>query len=134
MALTMFASTFYTMLWTLLLVVPGIVKGFSYALTPLVAIDHPDWGANRCITESRRLMAGNKWRLFKLLLSFIGWIVLIFAFVLASQIAINLGGSRMQPFLAFVLLAPNLLQPYVCTAFARFYEEILDEDESKGRQ
>ena len=115
----MLVYTTFLQLWSLLLFVPGIIKAFSYALTPFVAIDHPDWGACQCITESRRLMRGNKWRLFKLLFSFIGWLLLV---VMLSLV----------PFVGNI--APYLLEPYLGTAFARFYEDVLDEDESKGRQ
>lgn len=63
-------------LWTMLFIIPGIVKGFSYALTYYVKCDNPEMSANEAITESRRLMDGNKMRLFLLNLSFIGWIFL----------------------------------------------------------
>ena len=105
----------YMQLWLLLLVVPGIYKAFAYALVPYVAIDHPDWSANRCITESRRLMRGNKWRLFCLNFSFIGWYVLVF---LASMLPVLNG------------VAAYFLGPYVDTASARFYEELLDVDDA----
>ena len=66
-----FASSGLTCLWFLLLIVPGIIKGFSYAMTPYIAVDHPDWTANQCITESRRIMDGNKWRYFCLNMLFL---------------------------------------------------------------
>ncbi len=101
----------YTYLWTLLLIVPGIVKSFAYAMTPFIAVDHPDWTPNQCITESRRIMDGNKWRLFCLLFSFIGWWLLL---IVASIIP-------------FGCVAQILLQPYVMTAIAAFYEDIKGE-------
>ena len=97
----------YTQLWFLLLVIPGIVKSFSYAMTEYVAIDHPDWSADQCITESRRIMDGNKWRYFCLMFSFIGWYLLIF-------LAAPFGGG----------IAALFLQPYVQAASAAFYEDI----------
>ena len=60
--------TLYVSLWSLLLVVPGIVKAFSYAMSPFLLVDHPEMGAAESIDESRRLMDGNKWRLFVLCL------------------------------------------------------------------
>ena len=63
----------YVALWSLLLVIPGIVKSYSYAMAPYIMAEHPALTANEAITESRRIMDGNKWRLFCLDFSFIGW-------------------------------------------------------------
>ncbi|MBQ9748911.1 MAG: DUF975 family protein [Clostridia bacterium] len=60
-------------LWTLLLVIPGIVKSYSYALTYYLINDNPNLSANDAITESRKMMDGHKLDLFVLDLSFIGW-------------------------------------------------------------
>jgi len=54
----------FTLLWSLLFVIPGIIKAYSYRLTLYVAADHPELSPTECITESRRLMDGNKWRFF----------------------------------------------------------------------
>ena len=108
-------QTTFAQLWCLLLIVPGIYKMFAYAMTPYIAIDHPDWDACRCITESRRLMRGCKCRYFLLNLSFIGWYLLV---VLVSMVPV-VGG-----------IAAYFLEPYVGTACARFYEHLLDMDES----
>lgn len=64
-------SIFLT-LWGLL-IIPGIIKNYSYAMTFYVKNDNPTLSATQCITESRKLMRGNKWRLFCLDLSFLGW-------------------------------------------------------------
>lgn len=111
MAWTVMVQLTYITLWYFLLIVPGILKSFSYAMTKYVQIDHPDWGANRCIEESMRLMKGNRWRLFKLAFSFIGWILLP---VLVAPI--GLSG-----------LAMLFLVPYPSTAFACFYRQLLVE-------
>lgn len=111
MAWTVMVQLTYITLWYFLLIVPGILKTFSYAMTKYVQIDHPDWGANRCIEESMRLMKGNRWRLFKLAFSFIGWILLP---VLVAPI--GLSG-----------LAMLFLVPYPSTAFACFYRQLLVE-------
>ena len=65
-------------LWTLLLIVPGIIKSYSYAMTFYIKQDNddPNKNATDYITESRQMMDGNKWRLFCLDLSFIGWYIL----------------------------------------------------------
>ena len=101
----------YLQLWYLLLVIPGIVKTLSYAMTEFVAVDHPEWSANQCISESRRLMDGHKLQYLFLLVSFAGWIVLV---CLVSMLP--LVGNLAQWF----------FMPYFETAKAAFYEDLLD--------
>ncbi len=100
----------YVFLWSLLLIVPGVRAAFSYALMNYVRADHPDWGANQCLAESKRLMAGNRWRLFCLHLSFLGWFLLV---------PITLG------------LAMFWVMPYFRMTVAAFYEDLLDRDSAK---
>ena len=68
-----FVRGFYIYCWTCLFFVPGFIKTYSYAMTPYVLMEHPEYSANEAITESRRLMDGKKWNLFCLTFSFIGW-------------------------------------------------------------
>lgn len=63
----------YVFLWTLLFIIPGIVKAYSYAMTPFIMVENPELTANEAITASRTLMDGHKGDLFTLDLSFIGW-------------------------------------------------------------
>ncbi|WP_336511410.1 DUF975 family protein [Lactobacillus panisapium] len=73
-------SYIFQILWTCLLIIPGFIKSYSYALTPYIVSDLVASGhevhATTGITESRRLMNGHKWELFVLDLSFIGWTIL----------------------------------------------------------
>ena len=69
-------QSLFIALWSLLFVIPGIVKSISYSMAFYIKRDNPNMTANEAITESRRLMDGNKMRLFLLNLSFIGWIFL----------------------------------------------------------
>lgn len=105
----------YLNLWMLLFVVPALVKFYSYAMTEFVAVDHPDWNASQCITESRRLMNGNKLRYFCLHFSFIGWIALVLVIGTLPVV-----GN----------FAQWLFMPYFETAKAAFYENLLDCDAS----
>ena len=93
----------YSVLWTLLFVIPGIIKSFSYAMTPFILADHPEMTANEAITASRKLMDGHKWELFVLSLTFIGWQLLC---------ALTLGIGLLW------------LVPYQNAALAAFYREI----------
>ena len=75
---TLFMFNIFTALWTILFIIPGIIKGYSYAMTPYILKDkfaagQTDIGATEAITESRHLMDGHKMDLFVLDLSFIGW-------------------------------------------------------------
>lgn len=101
---TMLLSSVYQFLWMLLLIVPGIIKGYSYALTPYLLKDHPELKFNAAIEESMRLMSGNKMRFFLLDLSFIGWFLLGL---------ITFG-------IAFLWITP-----YWNTARAAFYEDLM---------
>ena len=68
----------FASLWALLLIVPGIIKGLSYAMTSYILVDYPELPANQAINLSRKMMYGRKFDLFYLYLSFIGWLVLCF--------------------------------------------------------
>ena len=71
----------FTFLWSLLFIIPGIVKAYSYAMTPYIVHDNPEMPVRECIRQSQRMMKGYKMKLFLLDLSFIGWILLgIFSF------------------------------------------------------
>ncbi len=66
----------FAFLWSLLLVVPGIIALYKYRQAIYLLFDHPEWGAYRCIQESKAMMRGHKWELFVLDLSFLGWYIL----------------------------------------------------------
>ena len=65
----------FIFLWSLLFVIPGIVKMYAYSMAYYIKLDHPDYGWKACIDESRQLMDGHKWEKFVLDLSFLGWII-----------------------------------------------------------
>lgn len=104
--ITMLLLGVYTVLWTLLLIVPGIIKSYSYMMTPYVLKDNPEMSGNAAIEESMRLMDGHKMDLFILHLTFIGWVILA---------CLTLG-------IGFLFLVP-----YIETAQAHFYEELKAE-------
>lgn len=95
----------YILLWSFI-PIAGYIKTFSYAMTPYILTENPGLTANQAITESRKLMDGNKWRLFCLSFSFIGWFLL----------CIFTG--------AFGIF---LLRTYQEASFAAFYREIKRE-------
>lgn len=69
-------SYVYTLLWSLLLVIPGIVKAISYSMVPFILSDNPEIGAARAVKLSMAMTQGHKWDIFVLYLSFIGWFFL----------------------------------------------------------
>ena len=66
----------FTFLWSLLFIIPGIVKGYAYSMAYYIKHDHPEYDWKQCIDESQRYMKGHKWQLFCLDFSFIGWLLL----------------------------------------------------------
>ena len=68
-----FMTSLLIFLWMLLFIIPGIIAAYRYALAPYLMAENPNMGVMEAISRSKELMAGNKWRLFCLHLSFIGW-------------------------------------------------------------
>ena len=103
----------YTFLWTLLLIVPGIIKSYSYAMTYYVLRDCPELKFNGAIERSMAMMQGHKFDLFYLQLTFIGWGLLC---------VLTLG-------IGFLWLVP-----YMNAAQAHFYEDVKAEFENRQAQ
>ena len=102
-AATRFLKTLYCFLWSLLFIIPGIVASYSYAMTGCILAEHPELTASEAIERSKEMMSGNRFRLFCLHLSFIGWAILC----------------------AFTMGIGNLwLNPYRQASTAAFYREI----------
>ena len=124
----------YTFLWTLLFIIPGIVKAYSYSMTPYILAEYPEMTANEAITESRRIMQGNKGRLFCLRLSFIGWelLCLLPMLLLIPLIFLGSGGKILWVILSLIsIFAINLfLMPYIEAAQAAFYREVSNTNSS----
>jgi uncharacterized membrane protein len=68
--------TVYIILWSILLVIPGIIAALSYSMAFYIMADEPDVTASEAIRRSKMMMRGHKTELFMLLISFIGWIIL----------------------------------------------------------
>lgn len=66
----------FIMLWSLLLYIPGIIKGLSYSMSMYILAENPDMPALEAIDRSKKMMDGHKMELFVLMLSFIGWYLL----------------------------------------------------------
>ncbi|MBQ4045240.1 MAG: DUF975 family protein [Lachnospiraceae bacterium] len=80
-----FFRTLYVFLWSLLLVIPGIVKSYEYMMVPYLLADNPSMSQEEAFAASKQMMMGNKMDAFVLDLSFIGWLILgAFTFQLAN--------------------------------------------------
>ena len=101
---TMFFRDLYTVLWTLLLIIPGIVKSYEYQMIPYLLAENPQMTKEQAFAESKRMMTGQKWRAFVLDLSFIGWNILS---------ALTLG-----------ILGIFYVQPYMDATHAALYEAL----------
>ena len=75
-AKTMFMRDLFVGLWTLVFIIPGIVKAYEYRLVDYILSETPDMDYKDALAESSKLMKGNKWKSFVLDLSFIGWNIL----------------------------------------------------------
>jgi uncharacterized membrane protein len=102
----------FVFLWTLLLIIPGIIMSYAYVLVPYILADLPNVTATDALKLSRRMMAGNKATLFVAHLSFIGWFLL---------------GSLTLHILNLVFVAP-----YFSTTMAGYYEEIKADALARG--
>ena len=68
-----FLTGLFTWLWSLLFIIPGIVKSISYSMAPYILAENKGKPALECINESKAMTNGHKMELFVLALSFIGW-------------------------------------------------------------
>ena len=74
--ITMLLRVVFIALWTLLLIIPGIIKSYEYRMIPYLLAENPDLEWRDAFATSKRMMDGEKWNAFVLDLSFIGWILL----------------------------------------------------------
>ena len=104
--LAYFLVQIFTVLWSLLFIIPGIVKSISYSQTMYILNDHPEMSATEAITESRKMMNGHKMEYFVLMLSFFGWAIL--------------------SMLTFGILL-LYVSPYMQATFAAYYEKLKEQ-------
>lgn len=103
---TMFLRDIFTFLWSLLLIVPGIIKSYEYRMIPFLIAEHPEMTYKEAFAESKRMMKGQKWNAFVLDLSFIGWFLL-------GAITLN-------------LVSVFYFEPYYMQTYAALYEALRD--------
>lgn len=99
----------YILLWTLLLIIPGIIAALSYSMTFYILADDDTIRAQEALDKSKKMMDGYKWKYFCLGLRFIGWALLCL---------LTLG-------IGFFWLVP-----YIHVSVAKFYDDIKDKQPS----
>lgn len=100
---TRLLTSLFIFLWGLLLIIPGIVAAYSYAMTDYILAENPDMKATEAMRASKEMMKGNRMRLFLLELSFIGWLIVCLFTCGLGVFALN---------------------PYQEAAYAAFYREV----------
>jgi uncharacterized membrane protein len=105
-----FLMGLFICLWSLLLIVPGIIKAYAYAMTPFILEENPEMPAYDAIKYSEKMMKGHKWDLFVLGLSFLGWMIL-------ACLTFGIG---------FLWLTP-----YMTLSVCEFYEDLKAEQADK---
>ena len=95
----------FVFLWSLLFVIPGIVKAYSYSMIFYIKADHPEYDWHQCFAESKRITKGHKGDLFVMDLSFLGWLIV-------GSLCFGIGTLWVEP--------------YMMAARAQAYEAIRD--------
>lgn len=100
----------FIILWSLLLIIPGIIAALSYYMTFYIIAENDSMGPLEAITKSKKMMYGNKWKLFCMFFRFLGWALL-------SLLTLGIG---------FLWLIP-----YMFISFAKFYDDLRVGDEEE---
>lgn len=88
---------------TILFIIPGIIAAFQYSMVNYIIAENPGIKAREALERSKEMMRGNKFRFFRLSLSFLGWSILV---------VLTLG------------IAGIWVGPYIEASFAAFYKDI----------
>ncbi|HAT73720.1 MAG: hypothetical protein US30_C0005G0014 [Candidatus Moranbacteria bacterium GW2011_GWF2_36_839] len=103
----------FIFLWTLLLIIPGMIASLAYSMTFYIIADNNSIGAMDAIKKSKEMMQGNKWKLFCLYWRFFGWSLLCL---------LTLGIGYLW------------LVPYIQTSIAKFYDDIKGNQTNPSEQ
>ncbi len=104
---------FFTFLWTLLLIIPGIIKKYAYSMSFYILADNPELTAREALSKSKEMMNGHKWDLFVLQLSFFWWYLLVM---------VTFG------------IAAIYVTPYISATTANFYNSIKGTEEVEVKE
>ena len=102
----------FTLLWSLLLIIPGIIKGISYSMAPYILAENPEIGCLEAINRSQKMMRGYKWQYFFMYLGYLGWGIL-------SIFTLFIGALWVET--------------YYMVAYSHFYLEVKKEYEANNQ-
>lgn len=111
----------FNFLWFLLFFIPGIVKAYAYSMVPYILADNPNIGYKRALQLSKQMTSGQKFKLFVLDLSFLGWLIL-------GALALLVGVLFVMPYVnatkaeLYIVLRQNALENSLCS-----YNELLQD-------
>ena len=103
----------FVILWSLLFIIPGIVKTYSYSMAFYIKADHPEYNWKQCLDGSKALTNGHKGELFVLDLSFIGWMIV-------GALCFGIGTLWVMP--------------YISATKAQFYNELVSGTQNGDAQ
>lgn len=98
-------------LWSLLFIIPGIIKAYEYSMVPYILAENPQISSERAFELSKKMTKGEKWKIFVLELSFIGWILIGVIFCCVGQI---------------------FVYPYIAATFAELYQVMREKAHGLG--
>lgn len=112
---TMLLKNIFIFLWSLLLIIPGIIKSYAYSMVPYILADNPNIGVKKAIALSNEMTMGHKFDMFVLDLSFIGWYLL-------GGLAFGIGVFFVMPYQnatdaeLYLILRKNALEANLCSS------------------
>lgn len=119
---TMVLKDIFVWLWTLLLVIPGVIKNLSYFMVPYIISENPNIPSKRAFDISKAVMEGEKWNLFVIYLSFFGWMLL------GTYCTCGIGFYFLLPY-----LETTMMEYYIYLKNKAFKMNIINENELEYR-
>ena len=107
----MFLMNLKIFLWSLLFIIPGIVKSYEYYMVPYILAENPQISCERAFELSKQMTKGEKWKIFVLGISFIGWIIVGFLCCCVGQF---------------------FVQPYIEATYAELYQVMREKAHGLG--
>lgn len=120
--MVMLLKDIFVGLWSLLFVIPGIIKNLSYFMVPYLISENPNMPYKRAFDISKAVMDGEKWNLFVIYLSFLGWILL------GTYCTCGIGLYFVYPY-----LETSMMQYYIYLKNKAFTANIVKEGEIEKR-
>jgi len=119
-------KSIFIFLWSLLLIIPGIIKSYAYSMSYYILADNPEMTALEAIRASNEMMKGHKASLFMLYFSFIGWYLLLTLVSIIGAFAQSTAIIIIGYIIMLIGICPLLT--WIQASVAEFYQDILDRN------